>query len=95
MQGSSRGALAASQQALEAAKVDEGAVSLDAFHCAIDNLTFAQVIDHIRWLLIAHWVKTDVPAAPAKIDVPAATPAPAAAPTAEKKDAGKPEPKKN
>ena len=50
------------QQAIEAAKVDEGAVSLDAFHCAIDNLTFAQVIDHIRWLLIAHWVKTDVPA---------------------------------
>ena len=50
------------QQAIEVAKIDEGAVSLDAFHYAIDNLTFAQVIDHIRWLLIAHWVKTDVPA---------------------------------
>ena len=50
------------QQAIETAKIDEGAVSLDAFHYAIDNLTFAQVIDHIRWLLIAHWVKTDVPA---------------------------------
>ncbi len=49
------------QQAIEAAKIDEGAVSLDAFHYAIDNLAFAQVIDYIRWLLVAHWVKTDVP----------------------------------
>jgi len=46
------------QQAIEAAKIDEGAVSLDAFHYAIDNLTFAQGIEHIRWLLVAHWVKT-------------------------------------
>lgn len=42
------------QQAIEAAKVDEGAVSLDAFHHAIDNLTFGQAIDQLRWLLIAH-----------------------------------------
>lgn len=42
------------EQAIEAAKIDEGAVSLDAFHYAIDNLTFGQAIDQLRWLLIAH-----------------------------------------